>query len=110
MNDFNYDYMNYSSDMAINSYNNNFPGYGSSNNYGDNYAKANIVDNDLNLYLDLYPNDVEALTLYKRYLDIDKEVKMEYEKKYGPLCLDSNYVSDNSWKWIKSPWPWEVIK
>jgi len=177
LNDFNYDYMNYSSDMAINSYNNNFPGYGSSNNYGDNYNKANIVDikknnmnymnkqynvnkqildpyqgfirgnifnnlydgyknlkpsniepnndreallvqwlqyefslNDLNLYLDLYPNDVEALTLYKRYLDIDKEVKMEYEKKYGPLCLDSNYVSDNSWKWIKSPWPWEVIK
>ena len=54
MNDFNYDYMNYSSDMAINSYNNNFPGYGGSNNYGDNYAKANIVDikkNNMN-YMD----------------------------------------------------------
>ena len=63
--------MNYSSDMAINSYNNNFPGYGSSNNYGDNYNKANIVDikkNNMNYMNKQYNVNKQILDPYQGFI------------------------------------------
>ena len=65
--------------------------------------------NDLNLYLDIYPNNKEYINLYKKYLNEEKKLVNEYESKYGPLTCDSPYIGDNYFNWIKSPWPWEGI-
>ena len=73
------------------------------------YLQYNFTLNDLNLYLDNYPNDNNAINLYKQYLTILKNTKDEYEKKYGPLTCNSIYALGNDWKWNNSPWPWEVI-
>ena len=43
---------------------------------------------DLNLYLDVYPNDREALELFNQYRMQADEYTKKYENKYGP-------------------WPWE---
>ena len=64
---------------------------------------------DLGLYLDTHPNDMEAINLYNKYLDIEKQVCMKYESMYGPLTLDSNYLNSNTWVWNNSPWPWEGV-
>ena len=64
---------------------------------------------DLQLYLDMYPNDKDALKLFNTYLNNKKELTNMYEEKYGPLTIDSE-VQRNNWLWDNSPWPWEVQK
>ena len=75
-----------------------------------NYQQYNFALNDLNLYLDNYPNDTGAINLYKEYLNIIKKIQKEYEKEYGPLKCNSMYIGNNTWKWNNNPWPWEVVK
>ena len=61
---------------------------------------------DLNLYLDLHPNETDKLILFKKYNDELKKLKEEYNSKYSPLCL--NDVNNTSkWTWINNPWPWD---
>ena len=62
---------------------------------------------ELGLYLDLYPNDINALNKYNSYLKKEKELITIYESKYGPMTLNSQ-VQTNTWLWNNSPWPWEV--
>lgn len=76
----------------------------------EQWQQYNFALTDLNLYLDVYPNNKEALTLYNKYLEIIKQITDKYEKTYGPINLDSTYVGDNTWKWINGPWPWEGVK
>ena len=64
---------------------------------------------DIELYLDMYPNDKDALKLFNTYLNNKKELVNMFEEKYGPLTIDSK-VQKNNWLWTKSPWPWEVQK
>lgn len=72
------------------------------------YQQYNFALTDLNLYLDNYPNDRNALNLYQQYLKILKETEEEYEKKYGPLKCNSMYTTNGNWNWDNNPWPWEV--
>ena len=62
---------------------------------------------EMNLYLDLYPNNKEALNRFNTYLKKEKELVTLYESKYGPLTTSSP-VHTNYWTWNNSPWPWEV--
>lgn len=62
---------------------------------------------DLELYLDMYPNDINALNKYNSYLKKEKELITIYESKYGPMTLNSP-VQTNNWLWNNSPWSWEV--
>ena len=65
---------------------------------------------ELNLYLDTNPNDSQMLNLYNKYLNEEKKLCNQYEKTYGPLTTDSENLGNTSWKWNKSPWPWEGTK
>lgn len=64
---------------------------------------------DIGLYLDMYPNDKEALKLFNTYLDNKKDLTNMFEEKYGPLTIESDNQTSN-WTWDNSPWPWEVQK
>ncbi len=63
---------------------------------------------DLNLYLDNFPSDREKLVLYNKYLKQKKLYTDEYEKRYGPLSLESDVLNNHPWLWLTPPWPWEV--
>lgn len=61
---------------------------------------------DLNLYLDIYPENKALFELFKEYSKKTDEAKKDYEKKYGPLAAkDATYV-DNRFSYIYSPSPW----
>jgi len=60
---------------------------------------------DLNLYLDLYPDDQECFRLLKEYIREENKLKEEYNKMYGPLTI--NHDTSNKFKWINNPWPWD---
>ena len=62
---------------------------------------------DLNLYLDVNPNDKEALELFNKYRMQNNEYKKQYENKYGPLLLSSDTLNTYPWAWNNLPWPWE---
>lgn len=45
---------------------------------------------DLNLYLDIYPNDKEIYDLFKQINEENKKLIDEYEKKYEPINVGSS--------------------
>lgn len=62
---------------------------------------------ELNLYLDVYPNDMQAIGLYNQYTEMANNLTNEYETKYGPISV--NITDKYPWQWINSPWPWEKL-
>lgn len=63
-----------------------------------------LIDNSL--YLDTHPNDQQAL-LHHNMMHSQLKMKIQYyENMYGPLTVYGK--SDCCWKWINSPWPWEI--
>ncbi|MDD6093785.1 MAG: spore coat protein CotJB [bacterium] len=74
-----------------------------------NVLRYDFVLTELNLYLDIYPKDRNMINLYNQYLEEKKRACFEYTKNFGPLTLDDQ-SNNNSWSWLKSPWPWEGTK
>lgn len=61
---------------------------------------------ELNLYLDLHPENSTMLSLFNDYRARANQLMMEYENKYGPLTISSDDMSSN-FLWKKDKWPWE---
>lgn len=59
--------------------------------------------NDLSLYLDLHPEDVDTYRVFKKYTEELREYVDMYEKKYGPMELDNSQYSN--YMWDEGPWP-----
>ncbi len=66
-----------------------------------------FADIDLGLYLDLYPNDKNVISLYNKFREQKKQYEQEYESKFGPLFLSSDALNSYPWAWDNSPWPWQ---
>ena len=62
--------------------------------------------NDLNLYLDLHPEDSKMLKKFNDLVEKSCKCEMEYVKNYGALEVIDN-TSDEKFEWIKNPWPWD---
>ena len=62
---------------------------------------------DLNLYLDVFPNNQQLIYLYNQYNMQKKELMEQYQTKFGPLILSSNSLNSYPWAWDDKPWPWE---
>ena len=63
--------------------------------------------NDLNLYLDIHPDNMEMYKLFKK---INKERKYYvdlYEERYGPLELTTTDYAN--YEWLNGPWPFEGV-
>lgn len=65
---------------------------------------------DLNLYLDNFPNNRDALSAYNKYTTQLLSLKKEYEDNYGMLTNFGSSTSKYPWSWINDPWPWESEK
>ena len=59
---------------------------------------------DLNLYLDLHPDNQEKYQKFKSLVKQKEILEEEYIKDYGPLKL--NQVNGNTFNWV-SDFPWE---
>lgn len=62
---------------------------------------------DLNLYLDLHPDDMETYRLFQKYVEEEKRAKKEYMDQYGPLVFSNAQFKD--YKWDENPWPWDNL-
>ncbi len=70
-----------------------------------NIYKLCFAMNDLNLYLDLNPDDEEAYETFKKYTQMYHKYLEEYEKKYQVLELSHDIFG--KYTWLQKPWPWE---
>lgn len=61
---------------------------------------------DLNLYLDVFPDDTNMIDLYNKYNREKESLIKDYESRYGPLKLSSESLNVYPWAWNKLPWPW----
>ncbi len=61
--------------------------------------------NDMALFLDTHPCDEKALKHHNKYVKEYKELKEKYEEKYGPLSIDTEVETWESW--VYEHWPWE---
>ena len=67
--------------------------------------ELDFILNDLNLYLDINPNDKNIYeTFRKTALEYDM-LKKRYYDKYQVLELCSD--TKNNYTWYKNPWPWD---
>ncbi len=59
---------------------------------------------DLNLWLDIHPDDKKIYTIQKEYMKKLANCESVFVNKYGPLEITDNIYEDN--KWVNN-WPWE---
>jgi len=71
------------------------------------FREYSFAAHELNLYLDIYPSDTNMLNKFREYTHLSSEARREYESKYGPLLV-ANTGTENTFKWAKEYWPWEV--
>ena len=62
---------------------------------------------DLNLYLDVYPDDKSAIELFNKYRNEQNELLHNYQNEFGPILLNSDSLNNMPWMWDNKPWPWE---
>lgn len=63
---------------------------------------------ELNLFLDTHPDDRKALNDYNQTAARLAQLKVQYEQRYGPLTNFGESPSENAWRWVDEPWPWEM--
>lgn len=63
---------------------------------------------ELNLYLDTHPDDFEAIKQFNQNTEKSMKLKIEFEKKFGPLMNFGYSYSNYPFNWIDTPWPWQV--
>lgn len=71
-------------------------------------GEYSFAAHELNLYLDVYPNNQKALNLFNKYREQANELMMKYERKYGPLTISSKENQKIPFPWEANSWPWGV--
>ncbi len=70
-----------------------------------NIGEYSFIMHDLNLYLDVYPDNQEALNKFNEYRNKTNELITKYERKYGPLAIKGDVSNNTPFNWIVK-WPW----
>ena len=70
-----------------------------------NIGQYSFMMHDMNLLLDINPNNKEALKKFSEYRNKLNELVIRYERKYGPLMVKSEVDDATSFNWL-SNWPW----
>lgn len=64
---------------------------------------------ELHIFLDTHPHDRQAFEMYQKHMKKAKELKMQFEQKFGPIS-EPNDFDGGHWNWNNAPWPWESEK
>lgn len=62
---------------------------------------------DLNLYLDNFPEEENAVEDYCKVSAKLDSLVAEYEKDYGPITNFGGAFYENPKAWVDKCWPWE---
>lgn len=68
--------------------------------------ELDFILNDLNLYLDINPDDNNMFELFKKIAKELNNLKDKYNDKYQVLELNKDIK--NKYTWLDNPWPWDM--
>ena len=71
-----------------------------------NIGQYSFMMHDINLYLDVHPNDTVALNMFTDYRNKVNDLITKYERKYGPLSVKGEFNNNTSFAWENTEWPW----
>ena len=71
-------------------------------------ARICFAKHDINLYLDLHPDDTSMITLFNDYRERELMLLRQYEERFGPINTDSTVLNSTPFMWVTDGWPWEV--
>lgn len=71
-------------------------------------ARVGFAKHEINLYLDLHPDDTSMITLFNDYREKERVLTKEYEERFGPITTNSDVLNQTPFMWVKERWPWEV--
>ncbi len=69
--------------------------------------KISFARHEINLYLDLHPDDQSMLKLFNDYREKENELINQYERMYGPLNINSDSLENNPFLWETTLFPFE---
>ncbi len=67
-------------------------------------SEVSFAAHELNLYLDLHPEDQSMFLLFQDYEKKCHQLTEEFESMYGPLKVSSPM---QNFSWVNDEWPWE---
>lgn len=62
---------------------------------------------EANLFLDTHPGDQEAMEYFRNFNKLRNKAMDEYAERFTPLTISTASTSQERWKWVYGPWPWE---
>ena len=62
---------------------------------------------EMNLYLDLHPEDRKIQQLFNDYRKMFIDLEKKYESEYGPLTTCSEALEKSPFEWVTDSFPWE---
>lgn len=72
-----------------------------------NVDQLTFAAHELNLYLDIFPDNQMMIKLFNQYTEMANEAVKKYEEKYGPLTVSAQSNLD-TFSWQAYSWPWEM--
>lgn len=73
-----------------------------------NLNQIGFAMHDINLYLDINPDNQQMLNMFEQYKNMYNEVFNQYERNYGPICVN-NTNNQTPFEWEYKKYPWEVM-
>ena len=70
-------------------------------------GEISFASHELNLYLDIHPNDKSMIELFNNYRRKTNQIMDEYEKRFGPISINSNALNVTPFVWEEEAWPFE---
>ena len=71
-----------------------------------NVDQLTFAAHELNLYLDVYPEDRMMIDLFNQYRTMANQAIQTYENQYGPITVNSDALTRTPWAWESDVWPW----
>lgn len=72
-----------------------------------NLSQMQFAMHEMNLYLDIYPNDQMMMRNFVNYRNTYNQLLTDYENKYGALFVNSPSLNSVPFGWQEKAWPWD---
>jgi len=71
--------------------------------------KYNFALHEIRMYLDNFPDDQEAISVFANFHRNYIKAKNDYEMRFGALDIEAPNLDVAPWNWTVGSWPWEGV-
>ena len=72
-----------------------------------NLNQMQFAMHEMNLYLDVFPNDSNAMNQFIMFRNSYNELLDNFQRKYGAININSEFLNNAPFGWAMESWPWD---